>query len=235
MDCSMPDFPVLHHLLELAQTHVHWISDTIQPSCPHRPLLLLPSICPSIRLFLMSWLFTSGGQSIEASVSASVPPMNIQDRFPLGWTGWISLQSKGLSRVFSNTTVWKHQFFGPQPSLWANTHIHTWLLEKPRSSWSTFNIEFCLSIRQEEPFSGYSRLLSGLESWLRPQCHEEFMWLPRCVLWAWYPPCEPHGQWPSLGQDWIWFSEPCAQGWHHSKRIPCHPKQAAQVMAELLF
>ena len=74
--------------------------------------------------------FASGGQSIGASVSTSVLPTNIQDWFPLGWTGWISLQFKGLSRVFSNTTVQKHQFFGAQPSLWSNSHIHTWLLEK---------------------------------------------------------------------------------------------------------
>ena len=73
-------------------------------------LLLLPSILPSIRVFSVSWFFASGGQSIEVSASASVLPVNIQDCFPLGWTGWISLQSKGLSRVFSNTTVQKHQF-----------------------------------------------------------------------------------------------------------------------------
>ena len=77
---------------------------------------------PASGSFLMIWLFTSGGQSIGASVSASVLPMNIQDWFPLGWTGWISLQSKGLSRVFSNTTVPKHQFFSTQPSLWSNCH-----------------------------------------------------------------------------------------------------------------
>ena len=81
--------------------------------------------------FPMSWLFTSGGQSIGASSSASVLPMNIQDWFPLRLTGWISFQSKGLSRVFSSTTVWKHQFFNAQPSLWSSSHIHTWLLEKP--------------------------------------------------------------------------------------------------------
>ena len=80
------------------------------------PLLLPPSIFPSIRVFSMSQFFTSGGQSIGVSASASVLPMNIQDWFPLGWTGWISLQSKGLSRVFSNTTVQKHQFFGTQLS-----------------------------------------------------------------------------------------------------------------------
>ena len=77
----------------------------------------------------MNQLFGSGGQSIGAS--APVLPMNIQDWFPLGWTGLISLQSKGLSRVFSNTTVKKHQFFGAQPSLWSSSHIRTWLLEKP--------------------------------------------------------------------------------------------------------
>ena len=86
---------------------------------------------PASGSFPMSQLFTSGGQSIGVSASASVLPMNTQDRSPLGWTGWTSLQSKGLSRVFSNTTVQKHQFFGAQLSLWSNSHIHTWLLEKP--------------------------------------------------------------------------------------------------------
>ena len=80
--------------------------------------------------FQMSQLFMSGGQSIEASASASVLPVNIQDLFPLGWTGWISLQSKGFSRVFSSITVWKHQFLGAQPFLLSSFHIHTWLLEK---------------------------------------------------------------------------------------------------------
>ena len=83
-------------------------------------------------------LFIWGGQSIGASASASVLPMNIQGWFPLGLTGLISLQFKGLSRLFSNTTVQKHQFFDTQPSLWSNSHIHTWLLEKPylaRESW----------------------------------------------------------------------------------------------------
>ena len=75
------------------------------------PLLLLPSIFPSIRVFSNELFFTSDGQSIGVSASTLVLPMNIQDWFPLGWTGWISLQSKGLSRVFSNTTVQKHQLF----------------------------------------------------------------------------------------------------------------------------
>ena len=81
--------------------------------------------------FPMSQFFTSGGQSIGTSASASVLLMNIQDWFPLGLTGWIPLQSKGLSRVFSNTTVQKHQFFSAQPFLLTNSHIYTWLLEKP--------------------------------------------------------------------------------------------------------
>ena len=83
---------------------------------------------PASRSFLMSWLFTSGGRIIGASVSAL--PVNIQDWFPLGWTGLISLQSKGLLRVSSNTTVQKHQLFVSQLSLWSNSHIHTWLPEK---------------------------------------------------------------------------------------------------------
>ena len=79
--------------------------------------------------FPTSWLFASGGQSIGASASASVLPMSIRDWSPLEWTGWISLRSKGLSRVFSNTTVQKHQFFSAQSSLSFNSHIHMWLLE----------------------------------------------------------------------------------------------------------
>ena len=86
---------------------------------------------PASGSFLISRLFISGGKSIGASASASVLPMNIKGWFPLGLTRWISLQSKGLSRVFSNTTVQKHQFFGAQLSLCSNSHIHTWLLEKP--------------------------------------------------------------------------------------------------------
>ena len=85
---------------------------------------------PASGSLLMSWVFTSGGQSIGVSVSASVLPMIIQDWFPLRLTGLISLQSKELSKVFSSTTVQKHQFFSAQPSLWSNSHIHAWLLEK---------------------------------------------------------------------------------------------------------
>ena len=106
-----------------------WGHPTISSSVV--PFASCPQSFPVSGSFPMSQLFTSGGQSIGASTSASVLPMNNQDWFPLGWTGWISLQSKGLSRVFSNTTVQKHQFFGAQLFLESNTHNHTWLLEKP--------------------------------------------------------------------------------------------------------
>ena len=86
---------------------------------------------PASRSFQMSQLFASGAQRIGVSAATSVLPMNTQNWSPLGWTGWISLQSRGLSRVFFNTTVQKHQFFGAQLSLQFNSHIHTWLLEKP--------------------------------------------------------------------------------------------------------
>ena len=89
------------------------------------PLLLLPSILPSFRVFPVSQFFASGGQCIRVSALASVLPMNIQDWFPLGLTAWISMQSKGLSRVFSNTTVQKHQFFSAQLSLYSSSHILT--------------------------------------------------------------------------------------------------------------
>ena len=85
---------------------------------------------PASGSLLMSQFFTSGGQSVGVSASTSALPMNIQDWFPLGWTGLISLLSKGLSRVFSNTILQKHQFCSSQLSLWSNSHTHTWLLEK---------------------------------------------------------------------------------------------------------
>ena len=95
------------------------------------PLLLLPSVFRSIRVFSNESVLCIRWPKIGASASESVLPMNIQDWFPIGLTHFISLQSKGLSRVFSNTTVQKHQFFGTQLSLWSNSDIHTWLLEKP--------------------------------------------------------------------------------------------------------
>ena len=111
MDCSTTGFPV--QIPELAQIHVHQVGDAIQPS---HPLSSPPAFNLSHHQGLFKWVyfFASGGQSIGASASASVLSMNIQDWFPLGLTGLISLLSKGLSRVFSNTTVQKHQFFGAQ-------------------------------------------------------------------------------------------------------------------------
>ena len=117
VNCSRPGFPVLHCLPEFAEIHVHWVGDAIQSS----HLLLPPSslalnLSQHQGLFLMSRLLASGSQSIAASASASVLPMNIQDWFPLGLTGLISMLRKECSRVFSSTTIRKHQFFGTQPS-----------------------------------------------------------------------------------------------------------------------
>ena len=95
------------------------------------PFSSCPQSLPASGSFPMSQLFAWGGQSTGVSALASVLPMYTQDWSPLGWTGWTSLQSKGLSRVFSNTTVQKHQFFSAQPSSQSNSHIHTWPLEKP--------------------------------------------------------------------------------------------------------
>ena len=131
MDCSMPGLSVHHYLPEFAQTHVHWVSDAIQPSHPLSPLAPLMLSFPSIRVFSSDSALHIRWRNYWNWASASVLPMNIQDWFPLGLTGWISLQSKGLSRIFSSTTVQKHQFFGAQPSLCSKSHIHTWLLEKP--------------------------------------------------------------------------------------------------------
>ena len=117
MNRSTAGLPVHHQLPEFSQTHVHWVRDAIQPSHPVVPFSSCPQSFPASGSFQMSQLFIWGGQSIGVSASTSVLPLNTQDWSPLGWTGWISLQSKGLSRVFSNTTVQKHQFFGAQLSL----------------------------------------------------------------------------------------------------------------------
>ena len=109
MDYSPPGFPVHHwNVFKLMSIELVMPSNHLILCLP----LLLPSILPSIRSFPMSLFLASGGQNLGASASASVLPINTQDWFPLGWTGWISLHSKGLSRVFSNTRVQKHQFFG---------------------------------------------------------------------------------------------------------------------------
>ena len=119
-----------HQLQELAQTHVHWVRDAIQSSHPLSFLSLAFNLS-RIRVFSNESVLLIRWPKYWVLASASVLPMNIQDWFPLGLTDWISLLSKGLSKVFSNTTLQKHQFFGTQLSLWSNSHIHTWLLEKP--------------------------------------------------------------------------------------------------------
>ena len=128
---STPGLPGHHQLPEFTQTHMHRVGDAIQPSHPVVPFSSCPQSLPASDSFPMTSLFAWGGQSIGVSALASVLPMNTQDWPPLEWTGWISLQSKGLSRVFSNTTVQKHQFFGTQLSWQSNAHIQTWPLEKP--------------------------------------------------------------------------------------------------------
>ena len=119
---SMSGFPVLHYLPEFAKTHVCWVSDENQPSHP----LSSPSP-PTFNLSQLQGIFAwvSSSNQVAKVFSFSIGPFNKYSGFPLGWTGWISLQSKGLSRVFSNTTVQKHQFFGPQLSLESSSHIHT--------------------------------------------------------------------------------------------------------------
>ena len=127
--CSMPGLPIHHQIQGSTQTHVHWVSDAIQPSHP------LSSPSPAFNLSQLQGLFQWIGSShhvpeVGASASASVIQMNDQAWFPLGLTDLLSLLSKELSIVFSNNTVQKHQFFSAQSSLWYNSHIHTWLLEK---------------------------------------------------------------------------------------------------------
>ena len=144
MDYSKPDFPVLHHLPVCSNPWPlsWWCHPTSSSSVA--PFSSCTQSFPTSGSSQMIWLFASGGQSIGASTSASVFPMNIEDWFPLGLTGLI-LQSKGLSRVFSNTTVQKHQFFGPQPSLWSNFHICTgWVVTKGPSTCSGHYIQSTL-------------------------------------------------------------------------------------------
>ena len=131
MNRSTPSLPALHCLPKFAQIYIHWVGEDIQPfSSSVTPFSSCPQSFPASGSFPTNQLFASGGQSIEASASASVLPMIIQGWFPLEFTGLISLQSKGLSRVFSTTTAEKYQFFGAQPSLWSNSHICTWVTGK---------------------------------------------------------------------------------------------------------
>ena len=129
MNCSMPGLPVHHQLLKSTQTHVHWVSDAIQASHPlSSPSPPAPN--PSQHQGRFQWV-NSLHEVAKVLEFQLQHPMNTQDSSPSGWTGWISLQSKGLSRVFSNTTVQKYQFFSPQVSSQSNSHIHAWPLEKP--------------------------------------------------------------------------------------------------------
>ena len=128
MDASTPDFPVLHYLPEFIQIHVHWVSDAILPSHPLPPSSPFAfSYCHHQSLF--HWVSSSHTAKVLALQDQSLQWI-FTDWFLLGLTGWISLQSKELPSVFSSTTIKKHQFFSAQPSLWFNSHIYTWLLEK---------------------------------------------------------------------------------------------------------
>ena len=132
MNCSTPGLSVHQQLLEFTQTHVHRVGDAIQPSHPLSSLSP-PAPNPSLHQSLFQWVNSlhEVAKVFGVSALASFLPRNTQGWSPLEWTGCISLQSKGLSRVLSNTTVQKHQFFGAQLSSQSNSHIHTWLLEKP--------------------------------------------------------------------------------------------------------
>ena len=131
LDCNMPSFPLAQSLSICSNSCMlsQWCHPIISSSVI--PFSSCLQSVPASRSFPMSWLFTSGGQSIGVSASASVLPMNIQDWSPLGWTCWITLLSKRLSGVFSNTAFWKHQSLVLNFLLWSNSHISTWLLGKP--------------------------------------------------------------------------------------------------------
>ena len=125
MNCSTPGFPVLHYLIEFAQIYFHWIGDAIQHLTPCHPLLFLPSIFPSIRVFSNEPALRIRWANIGASTSASVLPMNIQGWFPLGLTGLISLQSKNFQESSAASQFESNQFFSAQLSLWSKSHVHT--------------------------------------------------------------------------------------------------------------
>jgi len=130
MNCSMPGLPVHHQLLSsLKLTSIKSVMPSSHFSSSVVPFSSCPQSLPASESFPMSQLFPWGGQSTGVSALASFLPKNTQDQSPLEWNDWISLQSKGLSRVFSNTTVQKHQFFGAQLSSQSNFHIHTWPLK----------------------------------------------------------------------------------------------------------
>ena len=149
--------------------------------------------------FPVSQFFASGGQRIGASASASIFQMNIQGWFPLGFTGLISLLSKGLSRVFSSTTVRKHQFFGIQPSLWSNSHIHSWPLEKPKlwlsGSLLAKTLESPLDCKEIQPVHP-----NGDQSWVFHW--KDWCWSWTLILWPPHAKIWLIGKDPDAGRDW---------------------------------
>ena len=157
MDCSTPGLPVHHQLQEFTQTHVHWVGVAIHQviSSSVIPFSSCLQSFPASGSFQISQFFASGGQSIGASASASVLPMHIPDWFPLGLTGWISWQSKGLSRDFFNATIQKHLFFGTQLSHRAYfLHLKFFVL-------SSQPIGLLLSLAQQSPHSSFTCRLNG--------------------------------------------------------------------------
>ena len=172
--CPSPTPGVYSNSCPLSQWCHPTISSSIDPFSSH-----LQSF-PASGSFPMSQFFTSGGQSIGVLALASVLPMNIQDWSPLGWTGWISLQSKGLSRVFSNTTVKKHQFFGAQLSSQSNCHIYTWPLEKPYL-WLGKVMYLLFTVLSRLVISFLSRSKHLLISWL--QSPSEVILEPKKIVW----------------------------------------------------
>ena len=146
MDCSVPSFPVLHYLPVCSNSCplIHWCHPTISSSVAS--FFSCPQSFPASGSFPVNWLFASGGQSTGASASASVLPMNSQDWFPLWWTGWISFQSEGLSRVFSKSKVQKHQFFGAQ-------HLHSPALTPVNDHWET--IALTMDLCQQSDASAF--------------------------------------------------------------------------------
>ena len=129
IDCSTPGFPFLYHLPEFAQTHVHWVDDSIQPCHPVVPISSWLQSFPTSWSFPMSQLFPLSGQILEPQLQNQSFQWLFKVDFLQDWL--ISLLSKGLSRVFSSITGQNHQFFDTQHSFWSNSHIHIWLLEKP--------------------------------------------------------------------------------------------------------
>ena len=177
MDCSTPGLSVLHYFLEFAWTYIHCVGKAISLSLliSATPFFFCLQSFQASGSFLMSWFFASGGQSIGASALASVLPLNIQGWFPLGLTGLISLQSQGLSRVFSNTIVWKCQFFGAQPSLSLSLSIYL----------SIYN--GCLGRWTEERYN----VVSSVQMFSDPWIHFHFANVPGLY---------PGGAWVTAGK-----------------------------------